>query len=76
MFAIEEHRVLRRLQPGQRSPNQAERPAVEPWDLDHECAAGPQDTVCSPQAAERVVIVLEEVPHRDQVERPVRESAS
>ena len=73
MVAIEEHGVLRRLQPGPAIAEPAEGPAVEPGHFDHERATGPQHSSRRAQAAQRVVVVLEEVPHRDQIERPVRE---
>src|SRR5678815_5714841 len=49
-------------------PEQTERQTVEPRDLDDQQPAGLQRSAGVRQRPERVVIVLEEVPHRHQIE--------
>ena len=65
---VEEDGVLWRLQPGPSISEPGERAAVEPRDLDDQSAAGPQQVPRGAEAAKGVVVVLQEMPHRHDVE--------
>src|SRR5438552_13074236 len=67
-LATVEHRVLGRLEPRPAVAIEAERQAVQAGHLDHQASSGLERSPGPAKRPGRVVVVLEEVPHGDQIE--------
>src|SRR6185503_4800772 len=71
--AIEEHSMLWRLQPRPSVTEQPERHTVESRHFDNQTSLRCEQVASGTQRSRRVVIVLEKVPHGDQIEPIVTE---